>query len=157
MILNQRQFSFYDAVQFSSYSYQLSQSELLSGLELAIGLSVDYAAHVAHAFLNIESREHDENARTTRALTAVRHIGAAVAYGAGSTLLAVSMLAFSTSYVFVAFFRIFFLVIVFGLWHGLILLPVVLSTLGPPSLRVIRQPRPLSKKTVNSATTDDED
>jgi len=124
----------------------------LTGLELAVGLSVDYAAHVAHAFLNVESREDDKNPRMTRTLIAVKHIGAAVVYGAGSTLLAMSMLAFSTSYVFMAFFRIFFLVILFGLWHGLILLPVVLSTIGPRSLHVIQKSQPLSEK-----ANDDED
>lgn len=122
--------------------------ESFAGLELGIGLSVDYAAHVAHAFLNAESRQDDPDARTTRALKAVRHIGAAVAYGAGSTLLALSMLSFSTSYVFTAFFRIFFLVIMFGLWHGLFFLPVVLTILGPRSLRVI-QPQPMSEKAVS--------
>ncbi|XP_012536328.1 NPC intracellular cholesterol transporter 1 isoform X2 [Monomorium pharaonis] len=125
------------------------------GLELGVGLSVDYAAHVAHAFLNAESREDDNNARRTRALIAVRHIGAAVAYGAGSTLLAVSMLAFSSSYVFTVFFRIFSLVILFGLWHGLFLLPVVLSSIGPQSLRVTQQPQPMSEKAITA--TDDED
>lgn len=125
------------------------------GLELAVGLSVDYAAHVAHAFLNAESREDDVNARKTRTLIAVRHIGAAVAYGAGSTFLAVSMLAFSSSYVFTAFFRIFYLVILFGLWNGLILLPVVLSSIGPQSLRVMQKPQPMSEKAIS--TIDDED
>lgn len=72
--------------------------------------------------------------RRSRVLTAVRHIGAAVTYGAGSTLLALSLLVFSKAYVFRAFFKIFLLVIVFGLWHGLLLLPVVLSTVGPRSL-----------------------
>lgn len=115
---------------------------------MAIGLSVDYAAHVAHAFLNAESRQDDPNARTTRALIAVRHIGAAVAYGAGSTMLAVSMLSFSSSYVFMAFFKIFFLVIVFGLWHGLFFLPIVLSAIGPRSLRVKQPPQPMSEKAV---------
>lgn len=124
-----------------------------AGLQLAIGLSVDYAAHVAHAFLHTESRKDDDDApRTTRALIAVRHIGAAVAYGAGSTLFAVLMLGFSTSYVFIAFFRIFLLMILFGLWHGLIMLPVVLSIIGPPSLRVTQRPQPMSVSVV-----DDED
>lgn len=103
------------------------------GLELAVGLSVDYAAHVAHAFLN-NGGPTGEADREVRALTAVRHIGAAVAYGAGSTLLSQSMMAFSKAYVFRSFFKIFFMVITFGLWHGLVLLPVVLSTIGPRSL-----------------------
>ncbi|CAK9806362.1 Patched domain-containing protein 3 [Anthophora quadrimaculata] len=104
------------------------------GLELGIGLCVDYAAHVAHAFINAACERGSED-RTKRAHVAVRYIGAAVAYGAGSTLLALSMMAFSESYVFHAFLRIFILVILFGLWHGLFLLPVILSTIGPRSLR----------------------
>ncbi|CAL7945885.1 unnamed protein product [Xylocopa violacea] len=104
------------------------------GLELGIGLCVDYAAHVAHAFINAASESVSED-RTTRAHIAVRYIGAAVAYGAGSTLLALSMMVFSDSYVFHAFLKIFILVILFGLWHGLFLLPVILSTIGPRSLR----------------------
>lgn len=126
--------------------------ESFAGLELGIGLSVDYAAHVAHAFLNAESREDDHNARTTRALIAVRYIGAAVTYGAGSTLLALSMLSFSTSYVFTAFFRIFLLVITFGLWHGLFFLPVIFTIIGPRSLHVT-QLQPMSEKV---AMADDE-
>lgn len=100
---------------------------------MAVGLSVDYAAHVAHAFLIAKSQDGKLN-RRSRVLTAVRHIGAAVAYGAGSTLLALSLLVFSRAYVFQSFFKIFFLVIIIGLWHGLLLLPVVLSTIGPRSL-----------------------
>lgn len=102
-----------------------------------MGLSVDYAAHVAHAFLNTESPDGADN-RTARTLIAVRHIGAAVTYGAGSTLLSQSLMAFSNSYVFRAFFKIFFLVIIFGIWHGLVFLPVVLSSVGPRSLRVTK-------------------
>ena len=69
----------------------------------------------------------------------------AVAYGAGSTLLALSMMAFSESYVFHAFLKIFVLVILFGLWHGLFLLPVILSTIGPRSLRSHKSPESLEK------------
>ncbi len=35
------------------------------------------------------------------------------------------------SHVFVTFFRIFFLVVLFGLFHGLAVLPVLLSLVGP--------------------------
>ncbi|XP_076549025.1 patched-related protein 9 isoform X2 [Osmia lignaria lignaria] len=104
------------------------------GLELGIGLCVDYAAHVAHAFVHAASVTGGQD-RTERAHVAVRYIGAAVAYGAGSTLLALSMMVFSDSYVFHAFLKIFVLVILFGLWHGLFLLPVILSTIGPRSLK----------------------
>lgn len=74
------------------------------GLELAVGLCVDYAAHVGHTFLTIK-----EGTRNERALETILHIGAAVLYGGGSTLLAVSMLASSEAYTFKAFFKVLFL------------------------------------------------
>lgn len=114
------------------------------GLELGIGLCVDYAAHVAHAFINAACMSENED-RTKRAHVAVRYIGAAVVYGAGSTLLALSMMIFSDSYVFHLFLKIFVLVILFGLWHGLFLLPVILSTIGPGSLRSHKEPESSEK------------
>ncbi|XP_031837456.2 patched domain-containing protein 3 [Nomia melanderi] len=123
------------------------------GLELGIGLCVDYAAHVAHAFVHAASDIGSED-RIKRAHVAVRYIGAAVAYGAGSTLLALSMMAFSESYVFHAFLRIFVLVILFGLWHGLFLLPVILSTIGPRSLQQYKS-KPSSEKEYEETATID--
>ncbi|XP_063995288.1 NPC intracellular cholesterol transporter 1-like [Diachasmimorpha longicaudata] len=105
------------------------------GLELAVGLSVDYASHVAHAFLHSKAPKDGEN-RHMRAVNAVRHIGIAVLCGAGSMLLSQIPLIFSEAYVFKTFFKIFFLAITFGLWHGLVFLPVVLSTIGPKSLHI---------------------
>lgn len=51
--------------------------------------------------------------------------------GGFSTLLAVALLMFSDVYVFVAFFKIFALVVFFGLFNGLVLLPVLLILIGP--------------------------
>lgn len=106
---------------------------MVLGLELAVGLSVDYAAHIAHAFLHSKAPNSPEK-RTRRAVNAVRHIGVAVICGAGSMLLSQLPLIFSEAYVFKTFFKIFLLAILFGLWHGLLFLPVILSTIGPPSL-----------------------
>ena len=58
-------------------------------------------------------------------------MGAPVLNGGFSTLVAFILLAGSESYVFSTFFSIFLLVIIFGLYHGLILLPVLLSLIGP--------------------------
>ena len=117
-----------------------------------MGLSVDYAAHVAHAFLNTKDPDGGDS-RKKRTLIAVRHIGAAVTYGAGSTLLSQSLMAFSKAYVFRTFFKIFFLVTIFGLWHGLVFLPVVLSTIGPRSLHSSRN---TTKKSEETAVETDE-
>ncbi|KAG5871007.1 hypothetical protein JTB14_006974 [Gonioctena quinquepunctata] len=100
------------------------------GLELAIGLCVDYATHVGHTFLTVS-----EGTRPERAIKTVTSIGAAVMYGGLSMFIGVSMMSQSTAYTFVSFFRIFFLVIVFGLFHGVVLLPVILSMVGPKPYR----------------------
>ncbi|XP_058455375.1 NPC intracellular cholesterol transporter 1-like [Malaya genurostris] len=96
-------------------------------LQLAVGLCVDYAAHIGHTFLTISHRD-----RNRRVLDTVLHIGAAVLYGGGSTILALSVLSGSQAYTYRTFFKIFLLVIFLGLFHGLVLLPVILSIVGPP-------------------------
>ncbi|KAK5643298.1 hypothetical protein RI129_007143 [Pyrocoelia pectoralis] len=96
------------------------------GLELAIGLCVDYATHIGHTFLTIQ-----EGSLQERSLKTVVSIGAAVLYGAFSTFIGVSMLSFSQAYTFQVFFKIFALVVLFGMFHGVVLLPVILSFVGP--------------------------
>ncbi|CAH1243988.1 NPC1 [Branchiostoma lanceolatum] len=92
---------------------------------LAIGLAVDYAAHICHTFLTISGTRQD------RAHVALGNMGPAVFNGGFSTFLAFVLLATSNSYVFITFFKVFFLVVVFGCLHGLVFLPVILSWLGP--------------------------
>jgi len=121
-------------------------------LVLAVGLCVDYAAHIGHAFMCCAGES-----RAARAQRSLQQIGPAVFSGGFSTFLAFVLLASSDSHVFLTYFKasyfhflgelinkkllcvlqIFFLVVVFGLFHGLVLLPVVLSLIGPkayPSL-----------------------
>lgn len=93
---------------------------------LAVGLSVDYSAHVGHCFMLKGGK--DKNKRATEALA---DIGAAVLSGAMSTFLAVVVLLFSSSYVFNVLSKQFALTVGLGLLHGLVALPVMLSTLGP--------------------------
>ena len=54
--------------------------------------------------------------------------------GGITTTLAFILLANSKSHVFTSFFKIFFLVVTFGLFHGLVVLPVLLSLLGPQAM-----------------------
>ena len=58
-------------------------------------------------------------------------LGPAIANAGMTTFLAVIILPFSSSHVFLTFFKIFGLTVVYGVFHGLVLLPVLLSTIGP--------------------------
>ena len=69
--------------------------------------------------------------RKEKAVEAVATIGPAVFNGGVTTLLALVLLGASTSHVFVTFFKVFVLTVLFGLFHGLIFFPVILSLLGP--------------------------
>mmetsp|Transcript_16130 Transcript_16130/g.21333 ORF Transcript_16130/g.21333 Transcript_16130/m.21333 type:complete len:928 (+) Transcript_16130:228-3011(+) len=94
-------------------------------LVLAVGLAVDYAAHIGHSFML------KQGTREERAIAALADIGSAVLNGAFSTFLAVVLLSASKSYVFRVMFNIFFVTVVLGVGHGVILLPVLLSICGP--------------------------
>ncbi len=89
------------------------------------GLCVDYSAHICHTFLTVTG------SRRERAAATLIDIGPAVLNGGVSTFIAFILLVTSDSHVFSSFFKIFFLVVVFGLFHGLVLLPVILRLAGP--------------------------
>merc|ERR1712187_860505 len=93
---------------------------------LAVGLSVDYSAHVGHCFMTKGGDDKDK-----RVLESLADIGAAVLNGALSTFLAVAVLLFSSSYVFEVLSRQFAITVGLGVVHGLVLLPVLLSLFGP--------------------------
>lgn len=94
---------------------------------LCTGLTVDYAAHIGYEFSRMPGDGNE------RAIGALRHMGPAVFNGGFSTFLAFVLLGFSNSYIFTTFFKLFTSVVVFGCFHGLLFLPVVLSWLGPPN------------------------
>ncbi|CAL4172179.1 unnamed protein product [Meganyctiphanes norvegica] len=96
---------------------------------LAIGLSVDYCAHIAHAFLAAREKE----SRVERVKEALIQVGPAVTNGAFSTFLAFALLGMSTSHVFITFFKVFMPAVIFGYFYGVVFLPVVLSIIGPPA------------------------
>ena len=94
---------------------------------LAIGLCVDYSAHIAHAFMVAEGSAIE------RSQTALATMGPAIINGGITTFIAVVPLIFSASHVFLTFFKVFFLTVLFGLFHGIIFLPVILSWIGSAS------------------------
>jgi multidrug efflux pump subunit AcrB len=72
-----------------------------------------------------------DGARNVRVSQALDMAGGPIFNGAISTIIGVLMLAFSTSYIFFSFFKVMFLVMVFGLIHSVFLLPVMLAYIGP--------------------------
>mmetsp|Transcript_16545 Transcript_16545/g.39729 ORF Transcript_16545/g.39729 Transcript_16545/m.39729 type:complete len:239 (+) Transcript_16545:1722-2438(+) len=97
-------------------------------LVLSIGFSVDYSAHLAHAFM-LAPGTRDE-----RMQQALSTMGVSIANGGMSTLLATLPLAGSPSYIFFTYFRMMLMAVLFGMMHGLICLPVLLSLIGPPAI-----------------------
>merc|ERR1719237_1620201 len=94
---------------------------------LAIGLCVDYSVHIGLAFMVAKG------SRQERALSAVTSMGPAVFNGGFTTFLALTLCSLSYSHVFITFFKVFLLTVSFGLFHGLVLFPVVLALIGPTS------------------------
>merc|ERR1712241_122832 len=93
-------------------------------LIIAVGLCVDYSAHIAHNFME------QTGSPDLRTVQTMRDIGPAVLNGGFSTFLAFILTAGSTSHVFSTFFKVFFLVALFGMFHALVFLPVCLSLSG---------------------------
>lgn len=58
-------------------------------------------------------------------------MGSSVFHGAFSTFLAVGMMGFAKLYTFIVFFKTWLFIIGFGVFNGMILLPILLSIIGP--------------------------
>jgi len=99
---------------------------IMTTIIMAIGISVDYNAHIAHAFQAADGENPTERIKNT-----LDSIGVSVINGGISTLLAVFVISFTDSYVFRVFFRSWLCIVTFGIAHGLILLPILLSWIGP--------------------------
>ncbi|XP_031705716.1 patched domain-containing protein 3-like [Anarrhichthys ocellatus] len=91
---------------------------------LCIGFTVDFSAHVSHAFASSERTSPND-----KAVDALSSLGYPILQGAVSTILGVSVLATSQFHTFRTFFKIFFLVMFIGMLHGLIFIPVFLTQL----------------------------
>lgn len=94
---------------------------------MSIGVITDHSAHIVHAFL----QQPISLSRNERVIGALAEIGPAVFLGAFSTFLGVAPLALASSEIFRVFFKSFGSIVVFGMIHGFILVPVLLSLVGP--------------------------
>ncbi|XP_040580846.1 patched domain-containing protein 3 isoform X2 [Lepeophtheirus salmonis] len=119
---------------------------------LSIGLCVDYSIHIAHFFLCASGDAAE------RAASSVESIGIAIINGGTTTFMALILLIFSESHIFITFFKVFFLTVVFGLFHGMVLLPIILSLLGCCSKIVMRENlESLELSKISNATTSTEE
>lgn len=97
-------------------------------LIMCIGYSVDFTAHICYAYMTSKS-----NSSKVRVRESLYSLGWPIFQGAVSTILGCIALLLAGSYIFLVFFKMIFLVMIFGALHGLFLLPVLLSLLGPVS------------------------
>ena len=101
---------------------QLSSISLVP-LLISVGLCIDYMTHIAHAFLEARGTPEER----TRAALGSR--GFAVLNSGVSTGLSVALLALGDSAIFTTFFWMLLGVVVIGLFHALLVLPLCLSLL----------------------------
>ncbi len=94
-------------------------------LVICIGFSVDFSAHISYAFVSSEKSSANE-----KATDAITKLGYPIVQGAMSTIAGVVVLAAAESYIFRTFFKIMFLVILFGAVHGIVFIPVFLTFLS---------------------------
>lgn len=111
---------------------------------MAVGLAVDYAAHLGHMFrfsnepdtFAGDEIERDpstgevmaiEKSGDQRALDTMRRIGTAVFNAVFTTFLAVTVLSQAKSFVFYTFFQVLALVNILSGASGLFVLPVILA------------------------------
>ena len=109
----------------------------LVNLVICVGISVEFCAHIARAFMFpsrsvLEKAKNHFRGRDARAWAALVNVGGSVFSGITITkLLGVCVLAFTRSKIFeVYYFRIWLALVAFAATHALIFLPVALSLLG---------------------------
>jgi Niemann-Pick C1 protein len=94
-------------------------------LVMSIGLLVDFVIHVLLRFYEARGNRHEKTVEMLKTM------GASILIGAVTTFLGTLPLAFSTSDIFYTIFIAFLGLVVLGSTHGLVLLPVLLSMIGP--------------------------
>eukprot|EP00049_Salpingoeca_infusionum_P009689 m.164687 g.164687 ORF g.164687 m.164687 type:complete len:937 (+) comp14407_c0_seq2:573-3383(+) len=94
-------------------------------LVVAVGLAIDASVHIAHAFLA------SHGTRDERAKKALRKLGKSVFSGTFSTFIPLAVLGAAQSYIFTVFFKLLSIILFFAFFFGAMVLPVVLSMIGP--------------------------
>ena len=105
-----------------------------TNMVFALGMAVDYSAHIAHAFLitvppaTCVTKSEKRNYKASKALS---QMGSSVFHGGASTFIAICVIGLSSSYMFTVFFKTWIGIVIFGMANGFLLLPIILSIIGP--------------------------
>ncbi|XP_023242988.1 patched domain-containing protein 3-like isoform X2 [Centruroides sculpturatus] len=91
-------------------------------LIMSAGFCVDYSVHIAHAYKNCKETDPNEKIKA-----AFQCIGYPIVQGCFSTIIGALICVFGSSYMLIVFFKIIVLVMIFSMFNGLIVLPVILS------------------------------
>jgi len=101
----------------------------LINLIMCVGFSVDFSAHIVYSYVAAKVDTPEERIREC-----LYAVGLPILQGGCSTILGLfPLLIAPPSYIYHTFFKLAFLVIFLGMTHGVFLLPVLLSLLGPGS------------------------
>lgn len=111
---------------------------------MATGFAVDLSAHVSYAYVRAEGTANE------RAMKALETLGWPVFQGVTATFLGVLIMGTVEAYMFAVFFKTVFLVILFGLMHSIIFLPVALTVFVPQRLDLCRPKKIQSKLSPNT-------
>ena len=95
-------------------------------LLIAVGLCLNFTVHMSHSFMIATGKSRNE-----RVSMALEKVGGIIMNEAISLFLGILMLAFGSSFLFTSFFKCMVDVIALGLLHSMILLPVLLTFIGP--------------------------
>ncbi|CAD5211100.1 unnamed protein product [Bursaphelenchus okinawaensis] len=110
----------------SLWSVKLDPISMIT-LILSIGFSIEFSAHVTYGFV---SNENNLTPRQ-RCIDTMEKLAWPMVHGSMSTILGVLVLAFINSYMVLVFFKTIFLVLVVGIFHALVILPIVLHDTAP--------------------------
>ncbi|MCL4146698.1 UNVERIFIED_CONTAM: hypothetical protein GTU68_031354 [Idotea baltica] len=91
-------------------------------LIMSIGFSVDFSAHIVYAYVSSKYQTSKERLKES-----MYTMGLPIVQSGISTILGVALFVLVPSYVYRTFFKIIFLVTIFGMMHALLVLPVLLS------------------------------
>ncbi|KAL3102567.1 hypothetical protein niasHS_000895 [Heterodera schachtii] len=111
---------------------------------MSIGFCVDFSAHLAYNYSRSDADDNEQQHKQQKQLTAEQPrnsgrntvermgnalyaVGTPICQSAATSILGVSFLAHTESYIFRSFFKTTVLVISLGLLHGLVILPVLLT------------------------------